>query len=162
MFSVLIINLSTGVKFLNSDFNILDNPLLIDAFILIIWCNPSIDRWALFFIIVITCLKRKKSSAFWVNSGYFSKCLIIKVKSLIESTDKFTMFRLVFLCIEPIPPQNCCNCNNKEISHICKPNWNLGWIRQPKVRFIFLSIIIENEPSASIRPVTNQGLISAE
>ena len=32
-------------------------------------------------------------------------------------------------------------------------------MRPPKLRVIFLQIIVENEPSASIIPVTNQGLI---
>jgi len=36
IFSVLIIGLSIGMKFLNSDFNLLDKPKFIDAFILII------------------------------------------------------------------------------------------------------------------------------
>ena len=62
------------------------------------------------------------------------------------------------LCIEPIKPKNCCNCNNKGRSHSCKPIWNFAWTRQPNLRFLFLSIIIEKEPSASIKPVINQGL----
>jgi len=44
MFSVLMISLSTGVTSLNSDFYKSDKPKLIDAFILIILFNPSIER----------------------------------------------------------------------------------------------------------------------
>ena len=46
-----------------------DNRKFIDALLLIIWCNPSLVRWALLFISNTTCLNNKKdtAAAFWVN-----------------------------------------------------------------------------------------------
>lgn len=61
IFSVIIIGLSTGEKFSNSDFNCSDRPKLIDAFIFTTWCNPSIFEWALLFTSSTTFLNNKKS-----------------------------------------------------------------------------------------------------
>ena len=68
----------------NSNFNLSDKPKFIDAFRLTIWFKPSTVRWALLLIKSIICLKKKKSTDFWVNNGYFSKRRISLFKSFIE------------------------------------------------------------------------------
>ena len=71
--------LSTGINLLKSDFKSWEIPKFIEAFILMIWYNPSIERWAPLLINSITFLNNIKSAAFSVNNGKLKKCGIIIV-----------------------------------------------------------------------------------
>nr|QTG38697.1 hypothetical protein [Ganoderma sp. TQC-2021a] len=86
--SVFTLGLLTGTMLLKFDFTIWERPVFIEAFILIIWFNPSIVRWSLLFIRYTMVLNSKKSAAFWVNKVYFKKCgIIVFVKSLTLDTE---------------------------------------------------------------------------
>lgn len=88
LFYLLIKGLLTGIILLKFDFTILERPVFIEAFILIIWFKPKMVRWFLLIIRLTMALNSKKSAAFWVNKLYFKKCgIIILVKSLTLDTE---------------------------------------------------------------------------
>nr|YP_010130173.1 LAGLIDADG endonuclease [Clavaria fumosa]QPZ51075.1 LAGLIDADG endonuclease [Clavaria fumosa] len=147
-------------KLIKLDFNSSERPLFIAAFIFIIWCKPSIERWFLLEVISTMCWNKIKSAAFWVNKGYFVKWgMITFIKSL-----KFLTVYLMLSCLEsifilPIPPKNCCNINNKDKSRWCNVIWKFELTIQPilvLLFLVFLEILVIKELSPSERPVTNQ------
>jgi hypothetical protein len=63
------------------------------------------------------------------------------------------------LIIVPIPPKCCCSCSNKDRSFLPKPIENLVFKYHPNLYKLVLNFDVKNEPSPSIKPVTNQGFI---
>ena len=92
-----------------------------------------------------------------MTRGYLSKWLIMTCKSLNDSTTNWTEF-IPFFLILPIPNEFCIDSNNSKSF-----SWSL-MIKTGKTLHLFFNLAsgwipIEKQPSASVKPVINQGFI---
>ena len=156
----LYIGRTTGGKSLKINFKLSDNPRFKTDFKEKICFNPDKVKWPLLAIINTQDFHNSKSINFTLcvaELGKLSKWgktkLIISFRPTIENRATFAVVVII-----PLPLKKDWTLYNKSRSFICNSIINRACTTQPNFDFLILLLIeILKHPSASIRPVTNQG-----